>query len=90
VAIVVYKSWQPDQPKLMLHEQSDGKVCSATLAPGVNSPILRPAFDWDCLGECVARFAQQVQGCLFTGLYWPQCVKDCCGAGLITCYTFFC
>jgi len=46
----------------MLLEQSDGKVRSATLAPGVNSPILRPAFDWDCLGECVARFARQVQG----------------------------
>lgn len=91
LAIIVFRSWQPAQPRVMLLQEVDGRVESVENAPAAQDPVVHPALDWGCLAECVSEICPTCAGvCAFTGPFWPECVLDCRGGGVLSCYFFLC
>lgn len=91
LAIIDFRSWRPEEPRVALLQELNGRVQRAPMAPGAMSRTVAPAINWSCWAGCVASTCPTcMQGCIFTGPLWPQCVLDCCGVGFVACITFFC
>lgn len=70
-------------------QKVNGRIQNAKRPPAANDPVVTPAIDWSCWSDCVGLICPAcAEGCIFTGPLWPECVLDCCGAGLAGCTAF--
>lgn len=91
LAIIVVRSWRPAEPRVMLLQEVNGKVGPAPTAPAANNTVVMPALDWSCLSECVSMICPTCSlVCAFAGPAWPVCIIECCGYGVLACYTWLC
>lgn len=91
LAIIVFRSWAPSQPRVMLLQQTDGRLHRAVNAPAAQDAVVQAALDWSCLAECVAQICPACAVvCAFTGPFWPTCILNCCGIGVLSCYLILC
>lgn len=91
LAIISCRSQSEVDPRYRVFflQRVKGRIQNADNPPGADDPVVTPAIDWSCWSDCVALICPAcAEGCIFTGPLWPECVVDCCGAGLAGCTAF--
>lgn len=91
LAIIAFRSWRRSASQVMLLQEKDGQVGAAVDAPAAQDAVVQAAFDGGCLATCVSTICPGCAVvCAFTGPFWPTCVLNCCGVGVLSCYFFLC